>query len=607
MIKNYFKLRLFFVFVLCLSVAVGNTAAADKSCANLQMHWTKIPGVIKPVKGYLVPNGQQIIKFVEFETVQTLPEGYVLLTEEFFQNMKLPIPKGAIEVELGTYSYYLPNSPSDRAGRGSGRGHILMKPLDPKQTIEFKGSGTNSYFSAANAAKFNPKDFRRNGLALLDELVQESILGKILENAGVPISSHFEIRLMPDFIQDLVMKNGDYAKAAVQVTRIMNAGRESLYPGVSALPEQKMKLIGRMYAMNASLGAINPENMTFGAKLLDLGHATVGYPLVSGAYRCTLCKWMDGSSMDGTLVGFFDHYYEALPTYEQLKMFKDLERDAEFYFHDSHSETGTIKGFLSKYPKYKKQGFTQKMLETERYFDKMIELVSHFDDYSAPSHLGKLSRKEEYEIFIKHNFRTEEVSYINMIPDKDLSLFIDELTWFKGSSQELRLNSDESVAIEKVIKEKMELNWDFDYKIFSSYVLGKKIPDNLEPERVSISFRSLMQFAGLKKHLSVKEYQEMKVALKGIFADDVQKDADVLMNLFERVFEKSDASQLAFLYQEYLPSNLILADIRKSLKGVSSSKEAARISKELIEKHSQGFAVDPKTYFDALKKSIIIP
>jgi hypothetical protein len=58
------------------------------------------------------------------------------------------------------------------------------------------------------------------------------------------------------------------------------------------------------------------------------------------------------------------------------------------------------------------------------------------------------------------------------------------------------------------------------------------------------------------------------------------------MNLFERLFKNSTEEQLSFLYREYLPSNLLL------------------ITQKLIEQHTQGFAVDPKKYYEALKKSI---
>lgn len=290
-------------------------------------HWAIKDGLILPVAGYLIPGGIQIFKDQEFKHVNTPSDhGKVLITENFLKDANLPIPADSEQFPIATYRYYSLNSFSQRKDRGSGRGHILIPTLSDKNILEIKGSGTNSYFSGVNEEIFQIKNFRRNGLGVLDEMLQETAMSIIYKKHGIPISPTIEITLLPDFIHKIVADKALPYLSPVQVTRIMNEPRESLMPQNEVTSQEKMKLVGKMYFLNSTVGALNPENISYGPKLLDLGHSNIGYPITSSAYRCNLCLGVEGGSADTTLFGLLDYFYRAKPIL--TKRFADLLKQA---------------------------------------------------------------------------------------------------------------------------------------------------------------------------------------------------------------------------------------------------------------------------------------
>ncbi len=213
-----------------------------------------------------------------------------------------------------------------RIKRGSGRDHLIAN-----SNIGVKGSGINKKYSSVNSS-FKLEDFRSNGLLLLNESLVEFSIAQILDSLNFSINKHLDFVILPKKIQDTIYsiskkktwrpdefnKKKEFNFYAVQVHRELDSLRESnalleLNPAEyqEYLQEYAIPLASKMLVHNFGHGAINHENLSFGAKILDLGHTTVGSPVLNNSHRCTMreCAGMEGSDSDGTMVGVFDHYF----------------------------------------------------------------------------------------------------------------------------------------------------------------------------------------------------------------------------------------------------------------------------------------------------------
>ncbi len=593
-----------YIVTLLLSFNTLSQQYIHDSCSSLFLPWHKNNGIMKEVNAYLLPTASPILKFDEYKHIKTLNKNEVLISEEFFLETGLEIPKDAKRIKMATYSYYPTSAITKRSSRGSGRGHILVDQPNKFTTIEFKGSGTNKYYSFANSSRFDPSDYRRNGLAVIDELTTEIIMGRILEKNGVPISMSFEMKLMPEIIQKVSRGEKGFSKSAVQVTREMNMGRESMYPGLKASLDEKMKLIGRMYSVNGQLGAINPENMTFGAKLLDLGHTNIGYPLVSGAYRCTLCKGIRGSSMDKTLVGFFDHYFDNIPSFKKFKNIKkkwskniDMLDRVEDHVHGRGKEINSVS--------WKK---SSKKLDVDITYEDYLELRKvrtlqyEFDDflYHNAEKLKSISKEKAYQAFIDQGFYVKNRSH-NFILKKDTAeKFIEELTSHLGRREAIKINKDELAAIKSLLREevKIDLPWQSIVK-YGEGLTGMKLPKDVDPDQISFSFKSLMQYAGLKYTLNPVEYKELRDTLSLIVSKDYSKRLNTAIDMFEKHFKSKNLTQkdLSVLYREYQPANVIEDKIRARLDRVSSRKDLIKQTKNIVDELSAPLIINPRKYY----------
>ncbi|MCT4643025.1 MAG: hypothetical protein N4A33_12110 [Bacteriovoracaceae bacterium] len=584
---------------------------AQPNCALLYQKWNEIDGVVEEVDAYLIPGAKNVFTFKEYQSIKTLDDNSIILTKNFFRESGIPIPKNAKPIKIGTYHYYTKNSLSTRASRGSGRGHILLEQPNKGRIIEFKGSGTNEFFSSVNSGMFDVKDYRRNGLAVMDELTTEMIMGRMFEKHGVPISMSFEMKMMPEFIQDLAKTKG-YDKAAVQISRQMNMGRESLYGGLKAPAEDRMKLIGKMYSINGQLGAINPENMTFGAKLLDLGHTNVGYPLTSGAYRCLLCKELEGSSWDKTLVGFFDYYFENIPSYAKLKsvLLKDQEyRDIinRFRAYRSKTKQPDTKALWNEFTKNENiKGYSYSDVTT---FFKYDELYDSFDSWKvniADKLTGKESENELFRKFLNNNFRNENISYSFKLSEKNAKLFLKELTSHLNVNKlDINLSQEQLDAIVSVIREDLRISRSWtDVRGFGEKIIGIKLPKNVAPDRLAFSFKSLMQISALKYHLSAAEFKHLTMSMRNMVNNKNVKNLNIILGLFDEIYKAKNLTkkETLKLFEEFIPTNVIQSQVTKTLAKANNQADAIKLTRQLVDTYTRPILVSPRNYYDELLK-----
>lgn len=295
------------------------------------------------IKGYVIPGGKMLVDTKSFVRNGFESTDYVV-SEAFFTAAGIDVPKGAIEIDLSTYGYYDSkkdygfNNSKERLNRGGGRDHVLV-PKDGftgkvNYAITEKGSGLNNKYSAVNGY-FEINNFRKNGLQEHTEVASESTVVRQLENVGLPIVKHPQVRLAPLEFQKMigsVDQNGIIVgKLAAQTTRVQSAPRDSFDGVENVTNAERFKLVASILINNVGHGGINPENMAKGM-LNDPGHVTIGYPIVSGVYRCVLCTGMAGSRADGTMVGIMDYYFPK----NEIKSYDD-------YFNRGYSNTESTK------------------------------------------------------------------------------------------------------------------------------------------------------------------------------------------------------------------------------------------------------------------------
>ena len=209
------------------------------------------------------------------------------------------------ERKVFTYAY------SADQNSGSGRDYILST------NEAVKGAGTNEVYSDFIQA-YNLRDFRKNGLQKFDESLVEFATAKNFKQRDIPVIEYKDFIILSDEIQDLILGEIDtprsklsaHAYTLSQTIRDPFEGRQSQDP--SRITEvQKAKLAALLTINNVNHGSINQHNLSSLGKIVDLGHSGFGYPFFSAAYRCTLCKQLEGSSWDSSLKSVFDYFYPS--------------------------------------------------------------------------------------------------------------------------------------------------------------------------------------------------------------------------------------------------------------------------------------------------------
>ena len=166
------------------------------------------------------------------------------------------------------------------------------------------------------------------------------------------------------------------------------------------------------------------------------------------------------------------------------------------------------------------------------------------------------------------------------------------------------MGQDELIAIQDLIDEKLlfktKIRDHESYIKFGEAILGVSLPRDVRPAYPGPSFRSLMQFAALKKFIPAKDFEQVPDLLGQIMHKESREEIDVLFKLFSRLFESANPEQLKVLYQEYLPANLILERVQEKLVRATSVKEVASTVQSLISELTKSRSIDAGKYFDSL-------
>lgn len=302
------------------------------------------------IKGYVIPGGIIIDDTPGFNR-NGFEAADFFVTEEFFRVSGKAVPENAQPIELTTYAYYDAMKDYGLAGtynaarlnRGGGRDHAIPLKKGTKNfdsSVTEKGSGTNQQYSSVNG-NFDVRNFRQNGLQEETEVTSEIVVVRQLEAMGVPIIKHPQARIAPLSFQQLigaVDENGTVTgKLAAQTTRQQSTPRDSFVKVENVTDQEKYNLVASILINNIGHGGINPENMAQGM-LNDPGHVTVGYPIMSGIYRCVLCLGLAGSRDDGTMVGIMDYYFpnKVIKSYDDyFNRYDDVLHATRFKFDTS--------------------------------------------------------------------------------------------------------------------------------------------------------------------------------------------------------------------------------------------------------------------------------
>lgn len=243
------------------------------------------------------------------------------------------------EVPARTYSYYPQRSVSpdtSKPSRGGGRDLLIKGP------ISAKGAGPNAHFSRVNGS-YDIQNFRTNGLLpVIDSNpafgggFTEYIVGKNLKAMGIPVIDHYGMLLLPSSKLDFP-KWFAPAQRPIELIRDLSPLRESMADRIPTVAD-RIHTTAMMEFWNLDHGALNPENMTIHAEVVDLGHVGPGYPVTSGTHRCTICAGGAGSNADESHLGALDYYFPAsMPAEEQPRAALSLDEYRKLSRRSKHS------------------------------------------------------------------------------------------------------------------------------------------------------------------------------------------------------------------------------------------------------------------------------
>ncbi len=516
---------------------------SDKPNSKLLNNWVNSPGTVQIIKGKKIPGGTSIITGKSADTY---------LTDYFFKESKMGAPEEALEDSLGTYAYYQQDAKVKwkmedqwgsmttrvRSNRGGGRDHFIELDSEKNNFLAVKGSGTNTRFSKSNSSDWNINDFRRNGLMLLEDGILEYIIAKQFESAGVAILGHPDLVMFPKSFYDELVANGvNKKKYMVQMHRQLSSPRESFSVLTTPTKNERnhkhegvYKLISDMGLLNAAHGAINPENMVYGGKLIDMGHVSFGYPYSSYSYRCTLCQGARGGSGDRTLIGLVDHYF-GNNVFGGSKRSYSAEMTKVDYQKILNQSAITLSEDKNLKPK-----ITLTDAEKES-LDKLFKEQIVF--------MGAGEKKDFYKEKLNQQY---------------FDLFGIDL------NKKMRIREEGWGGYNTVDE------WDY-----------------IWPHKFSLSYKFIWQLSSQKLFLNQKQFDNFIKSTQGLIPSKYKEDFNNLIALFSRIIDEQKLSKKSVdqLFFERLPSNLLLRQIQRRLKKKRSYNtvitEAQKLIKDFIE------------------------
>lgn len=554
--------------------------------------WLEQPGMVAEHRGYRIPGGR-LVHRMQIAPLANLGEGRstgvtgttartrhaaglgagiapeqeqvaaaaaevpVYLSSYFLEQAGWEVPGADQELALHYYRYYPLDSHSQRASRGSGRDNLVTnRPELPgaDRYIAAKGSGGNVTFGQING-EFDLSEFRRNGLAILDESLTEYIIAQMLARRGAPMVPHLQLMMLPDTMQEKILaharSSGKLTErshwsdfVAVQTLRDLQLPRESTWRTlvheearnnpVHQSFRQVARFLGFTYFFNFAHGAINNENVAL-AHYLDMGHITFGYPATSGVYRCTMCKGHVGST------GY-------------------NERNAH---HDGW--IGVLEHYHPQGHERRSYGFAIGRKHTRAIVREMLRLI-------APS--AKTPRLTDAQHRAMLHALDEQLGFKNSVPYESLLQF-------------------------------------------GSRLLGVELPGDVRPHRVSIGLRFILQVAALPhalagerdaKRLARRAHERLLAMAE--YPDEVDRIHELFSGQLAQLRPTPEA--LRPLYEQDRPTNVIHDRVRERLHeaGGGVHDDAAgdrdyaalqRIAGELVAENTAPIEVTPRHFVDTLE------
>lgn len=498
------------------------------------------------------------------------------LTRKFFEDSRIPVPADATPVTVRAYRYHPRGSNIRGAARGSGRDHLYSG------SRSIKGSGSNGPFSTVNG-EFQVDDFRRNGLMSLGDkadgenggAVVEYVVARNFRDMGVPVVPHRGIALLdPRWVPDGLYR-GNYELLPAQVERDLDVPRMSMLREVPT-EEQKLELAAALEFTNSTHGALNAENLTGRAQIIDTGHSGAGYPILSGTYRCTICKVAHGGSGDLTLQGPLDFFFKGDLTdkgarYQYFRSMTASGADADLYFRNFDPERtylGEAPGsFFENHLRSYNHVLTQ--AQEERLLEKML---SHVNPRSA----GVLLSSEERAA---------------------LEAVRKETLWIRGSVGYRRATGS---VLQKMRSAQVAM-WGRENVFYDA--------SNLEVAalaRHSLSMRFLMQLSALDRLLDPALAASVRAHVLSWLAPESLPQAQAALRVFDRALaakQVTPAELRASLFRDYRPAIEIQGELRQKLAQLSATKDLKAVPdavRAVIAKYVQPIEVDPARFAHAV-------
>lgn len=511
--------------------------------------WHQASAMTYPVKGKKFGNG------VSLHSTSEHGEGTVYLTNQFFEDAKLSPPAGGQDIKMSTYHYYVPNSENAASLRGSGRDHIISD-LSEKVAKSVKGSGTNKYFSKTNGT-FELANFRQNGLQSLLE-IPEFAIAQIAMKKKIPIEVHTDLVLLPEELQYNYAISKIAEQLAVQSSRPLEGGRESMNEEGKVKLHQKLELAAQLFYHNIGHGAVNPENLTADGKLVDMGHVTFGHPITSSAYRCTVCVSNRGGSADGSMINILDHYFKQPRS--QREMIFDGSGNSYWSQNNSYS------GKLGK-------------RESEIFLDVILQNLS-------PS--IKPTKLNNTQFHALDELLHERMIFIGSNKRK---AFIGSQAQSESIDLPDGTRTSVSLEIAKILQK-------YQNRLLK---LDRPFDDQYIPVRQAPSLRFIMQVAALKTW-DPSRYLTLKKALTAtIFAPEKRAFLRSL-ELFETAYESNGLTleRLKPLFEHQLPLDIMNARLQKAAQEIKTFEDAAPILRKTIDELMAPITTDFQEFYEII-------
>lgn len=521
--------------------------------------WYEDEKFLIPLKGYRIPGAIVI-------DGEAKAKHNTYLTADFFEKAQIPIPNGAEEVHLNAYWYYPPGLKRKSGVSGSGR-DVLYQGQKSR-----KGGGTNS--EIRRSSEFEITWYDRNGLLPLEATYRESgssiieyIVAKNFSDMKIPIIPHKAFLLLPPNLFPESLK-GNFGLLPTQIERDLTSPRLSMSKKTEFLPNP-MRLPAALYFRNATQLSYNFENLAADGSIVDVGHTSPGYPILSAVHRCTTCLGNVGSTADGFVSGALDLHFKR--SWLRILMFP-----REFYRDTRNWDLSLTRAYAT--------GLRMP-------FSRFIQ---------TKSYTHKLTRTQRRKFL-------EQVFYN-----------LDEKIW------DIPMTGAEKEAFDLLLREKISVEWetldeenglDRFTRIFQAgrKLLGLESADidpkklyKLRPHRISIGLRFILQVCALESLLGSKEFYQMKAQIMTWLKPEAIEPAEKLFGLFSRTLKSKSLSNALLrekLFREWLPAYEIQANtssVLEKLKAENKINEVADAMKEIVRKFREPVNIDPEFFVQTI-------